>query len=110
MIEQAYEKLKAVPILPMNGNKLMVLDLDSLPVKPIPMKEIFLKWALMANESRMMKGEEPIFPYKLVKACPLWKLISAPIKTLVPTQEGLFNKPGIKTVSQQAKIKSINKS
>lgn len=108
-IERAYESLKAIPMLPITGQKLLVLDLNSLPSKPIPFKEVFLKWALAANEGRLLVGDDPIFPYELVKRCPLWKAIPAPIRTLDLTQERLFNKPAFKTIGNQPKIKTINR-
>lgn len=109
-IERAYEQLKGVPILPLAGVKLLILDLDSLPTKPLPLKELFLRWALTANEGRMLAGEDPIFPYSLVKSCPLWKIIPMPIKTMTATQEGMFNKPAVKTASAQPKYSSINRA
>jgi hypothetical protein len=109
-IERAYETLKGIPMLPIAGDKLLVLDLDSLPTKPLPFKEVFLRWALTANEGRMLNGDDPIFPYALVKTCPLWKVIPMPIKTLKLTKEGLFNKPSIKTASAQPKVSSINRA
>jgi hypothetical protein len=100
-IERAYEKLKGIPLLPIAGDKMLVLDLDSLPTKPIPFKEVFLRWAIAANEGRLLNREDPIFPYELVKRCPLWRTISMPIKTFKMTKEGLFNKPKLGPSKQQ---------
>jgi hypothetical protein len=110
-IERAYEKLKAVPVIPIAGTKLLVLDLNSLPRKPIPFKEIFLRWAIAANEGRLLIGDDPIFPLALVKRCPLWKAIKMPLKALDLTQERLFNKPTLKVmvIGAAQKIGSLNK-
>lgn len=109
-LERAYEELKGIPLLPIEGNKLMVLDLNALPTKPLPFKEIFLRWALSVQEGRILFGDDPIFPYELVKRCPIWKLVSIPIRTLKLTQEGMFNKPSVTTVGKQPKVGSINKA
>jgi hypothetical protein len=93
LIAKAYETMRAVPILPITGKALIVLDLDSLPLKPFPFKEVFLRWALRLNEGRLLAGEEPIFPFELVRACPLWKAIPMPIKRLDMTKESMFNRP-----------------
>jgi len=111
-IERAYDELKVLAMLPVNGMKLMVLDLDSLPTKPFPFKEVFIRWALTVQESRILFGEDPIFPYELVKRCPLWRITPMPIKTLKLTKEGLFNKPKtpVIKIGQQQPFSSINKA
>ena len=109
LIVKAYESLSGLAMLPIEGRDLLVLDLDALPLKPLPFKEVFLKWALRLNEGRMLQGEEPIFPFELVKACPLWRVIPMPIRRMGMTQEGMFGKPTIKTASKSLRPGSINK-
>jgi hypothetical protein len=109
LVAKAYDSLRGIAVLPIEGKDLLVLDLNSLPTKPIPFKEVFLRWALRLNEGRMLAGEDPIFPFELVKACPLWKTVRMPLRRLDMTQEGMFNKPLIKGVSKAPKLGSINK-
>ena len=107
-IERAYDELKALPMLPVTGQKLLVIDFNSLPTSPIPFKEVLIRWLLTVNEGRLLAGEEPFFPYELVKRCPLWRLLAMPIRTLDLTQERLFNKPSFKGINDQPQSKIIN--
>lgn len=95
LLVEAYGRHKAQLILPIEGDSL-ALDLNKLPLKPFPFKEVFLKWALQANEPRLRKGQEPIFPMTLVKMCPLWKLVPAPIIRLDLNKDSLLKLTGKK--------------
>lgn len=111
MLAKAYDSCKGVVMLPIQGRALSILDLSSLPTDPIPFKEVFLRWAMQANEPRIRAGEEPVFPYELVRACPLWRFVPMPIRAVRPTQEGMFNKLAPKgKLEKPTSIGSINKS
>jgi hypothetical protein len=111
LLEAAYERYRAIPLLPLTTNmQVLVLDLDNLPVKPIPFKEVFLRWMMQANEGRMINGEEPIMTYELARMCPIWKVISMPVKSLAMTRDKVMKPPKIQTARQQARPGSINKA
>jgi hypothetical protein len=111
LLEAAYERYRAIPLLPLSTNmQMLVLDLDNLPVKPIPFKEVFLRWMMQANESRMINGDEPLMTYELARMCPIWKLIKMPIKSLAMTRDKVMKPPKIQTVRQQSQPGSINKA
>lgn len=110
LLEEAYSKYRAVGLLPLVTNmQMLVLDLDNLPTKPLPFKEVFLRWMLQANESRMINNEEPIMSYELARMCPIWKLIKMPVKSLRMTREKVMKPPKVLTVRQQQRPKGINK-
>lgn len=92
-LQQAYEQLRALPVLTLSNNAVLMLDLNALPQEPFNFKEVFLRWALQANEANIQRGREPIFPYELIKQCPLWKLVAAPWVSVKLTKEGLLNRP-----------------
>lgn len=95
LLAAAYAKHKLQLILPIYGaGATLALDLNALPTKPFNFKEVFLKWALQANESRLAAGKEPVFPMGLIQACPLWKLVPAPFVSLDLTKEGLLKQTG----------------
>jgi hypothetical protein len=93
LLEQAYSQYRTLLLLPILGSSLG-LDLSALPKQPFSFKEVFLKWALQANEARIKSGLEPIFTMKLVMACPLWKLVRAPIITIKLTKDSLLKQVG----------------
>lgn len=107
VLAEAYSKHKSQLLIPVVGMTGLALDLNSLPTKPFSFKEVFLKWAMQANESRIAMGREPLFTLGLVKACPLWKLVPPPFITLGMDKETLLkqtgrNKPVIGTPMQGA--------
>lgn len=110
LLEAAYSKYRGVALLPLvTSIRILVLDLDNLPTKPIPFKEVFLRWMLQANESRMINDEEPIMSYELARMCPIWKLIKMPVKSLQMTRDKVMKPPKVITVRQQARPKGINR-
>lgn len=110
LLEAAYNKYRGVALLPLaTSMRILVLDLDNLPTKPIPFKEVFLRWILQANETRMINDEEPIISYELARMCPIWKLIRMPVKSLQMTREKVMKPPKVITVRQQARPKGINR-
>lgn len=109
LLEDAYQRLRGLPMIPLKTNmQLLVIDLDNLPTKPLPFKEVFIKWMLQANESRLINGEEPILSYELAKMCPLWKLIRMPIRSLTMSREKMIKPPKLQTVSKQQRPRGIN--
>lgn len=109
LLQEAYELYRGLPILPLKTSmQLLVIDLDNLPVKPIPFKEVFIRWMLQANESRMINGEEPFMSYELAKMCPIWKLIKMPVRSVTMSRDRIMQAPKLKTVRQQAQPKGIN--
>lgn len=109
LLEAAYATYRGIALLPLIANtRVLVLDLDNLPTKPIPFKEVFLRWMLQANEGRMINDEEPIMAYELARMCPIWKLIKMPVKSLQMTREKVMKPPKVLTVRQQARPKGIN--
>ena len=110
LLEMAYDAFKGVAMLPLaTGMQLLVLDLNNLPTKPIPFKEVFIRWMMQANESRIMNGEEPILTYDLAKRCPIWKLIKMPVKSMTMSRDKIMKAPKIQTVRKQNTPKNINK-
>lgn len=110
LLEEAYSKYRGIALLPLvTSIRVLVLDLDNLPTKPIPFKEVFLRWMLQANESRMINDEEPIMSYELARMCPIWKLIKMPVKSLQMTRDKVMKPPKVITVRQQARPKGINR-
>lgn len=94
------------------GSRGLILDLDSLPTHPVPIKELFIRWLLKVNQSRIEVGEKPLVTYELAMQCPLWKVIDPPFISTKLTKEKMFNKPRptIKTIGSKPPIGSINKS
>jgi hypothetical protein len=93
LLEQAYSQYRTLLLLPMLGSA-MGLDLSALPKEPFSFKEVFLKWALQANQPRIEQGQAPIFTLKLVLACPLWKLVKAPLISMKLTKDSLLQQVG----------------
>ena len=94
IISAAYAQHKLQLILPIYGTNGVALDLNALPVKPFSFKEVFLRWALQANEGRLKAGMQPLFTMGLVKVCPLWKLVPAPFISLKLDKESLLKQAG----------------
>lgn len=110
LLEDAYSLYRGIALLPLVTNmRILVLDLDNLPSKPIPFKEVFLRWMLQANENRMINDEEPIMSYELARMCPIWKLIKMPVKSLQMTRDKVLKPPKVITARQQARPKGINR-
>jgi hypothetical protein len=106
LLTMAYGLYRGIALLPLAaGKNVLVLDLDNLPSKPIPCKEIFIRWWLQVNEPRILKGEDPVITYSIAKMCPIWKLIPMPIRPIGVSK--LHKLPSIKTISQQIKPTGI---
>jgi hypothetical protein len=93
-----YSKYESLVSLPISDTKMLGIDLSLLPNKPLPFKEVLIKWLLMANEPRLLANEEPLFPMALVKQCPIWKLVRMPVVTI-----------DLKNQVEENKSKTINK-
>lgn len=109
-ITNSYMSLKGI-LIPSMKNQLsksgLFLDLDSLPIKPYPFKELFIRWLISINKQRIQSGEQVIINMKIIMLCPLWKIIKCPIKKIELTKENMFNKP---IPTSKTKIQgSINK-
>jgi hypothetical protein len=111
-------------LLPSLTNQLskegVFLDLDSLPLKPIPFKELFIRWLILINKDRIERNEGIFISRGIVLNCPLWRAIKCPMKSIKLTKESMFNKPNrptgtigtvgtIKTIGTTKTIGSINK-
>ena len=119
-ISKIYESYRMI-ILPTLDKQMSVkglyLDLDSLPLKPLPFKEYFIRWLIAVNKQRLEKGLEIVITYDLVMKCPIWQLVKCPIKSVKLTKEGMFNKPSstkgttgtFGTIGTIGTIGSINK-
>lgn len=94
ILEAAYAKHKLQLIIPVYGMNGLALDLNALPTRPFSFKEVFIRWALQANEQRIASGKEPLFTMGLVQACPLWKLIPPPFKSMRLDKESLLKQTG----------------
>jgi hypothetical protein len=109
LLQMAYEQYRALALLPLKTSmQLLVIDLNNLPTKPIPFKEVFIRWMLQANESRMINNEEPIMSYELAKMCPIWKIIKMPVRSVTMSRDKIMQAPKLKIVRQQAQPKGIN--
>lgn len=111
LVEKYYADMKAIFVKAVMEPtpKGLFLNLDALPMKPYDFKEIFIKWLVSINLSRIRRGEDPVCELAVILKCPIWKIIPPPLKRIDLTKQGLFNKPGQKTVSQKATPRGINK-
>ena len=114
-ITEQYASYKAI-LLPSMTKQLstagLILDLDSLPTRPYPFKQLFIKWLISINKDRLEKGL-PIFVNQvIVRTCPLWNIIKCPLKKITLTKEGVFNKPTktVQTIGSKPTTRSINTS
>lgn len=112
-VTEIYKSYKAI-LIPSMKKQLsisgLMIDLDSLPVKPYPFKELFIRWLIVLNKDRIDKNLPVVITLSIVKMCPLWSIVKCPLKKIKLTKEGLFqttkNNPTIGTVST---LGSINK-
>jgi len=88
----------------------LILDLDTLPSKPYPFKELFIRWLISVNKPRLMKNEPIIITQSIIIKCPIWKIVKCPLKRITLTKEGTFNKPTVAVTSfgPNGTIGSIN--
>ena len=93
------------------SDKGLILDLDSLPTTPVPFKELFIKWLISVNRTRIERGDGVIVTKEIVLACPLWRMVKCPLRSLKLTREGLFGKPKTtaKTIGSKGPVGSINR-
>ena len=116
-ITELYKSYKGI-LIPSMKNQLstsgLFLDLDSLPLKPYPFKELFIRWLIFINKDRI-KYNQPIFiNAAIIHTCPLWRIVKCPIKKITLTKEGLFGKPtspvgSIGTIGTNKTIGTFNK-
>lgn len=113
-ITEEYKSYKAI-LLPSMTKQLsisgLILDLDSLPLKPVPFKELFIRWLILINKDRLAKGLPVFISQQIVRTCPLWNIVKCPLKKINLTKEGMFNKPtrSIQTIGSKGTMGSINK-
>jgi len=113
-ITEIYDSYKAI-LLPDVNNQLsttgLLLDLNSLPINPVPFKELFIKWLILINRDRLAKGQSILINEIIVKSCPLWKLIRCPLKKITLTKVGMFNKPkaSVSSIGSKKSLGSFNK-
>jgi hypothetical protein len=112
-ITQSYMSYKAI-LLPSMTKQLgisgLILDLDSLPIRPIPFKELFIRWLISINKDRLKQGLPIFINQQIVRMCPLWGMIKCPLKKIELTKEGMFNKPTktFKTIGSRPPARTIN--
>lgn len=116
-ITEMYKSYKAI-LIPSVTKQLsssgLILDLDSLPLKPIPFKELFIRWLISINKDRISRGQDIFITKGIILTCPLWRAIKCPIKSIKLTQEGMFNRPkqtvgSIGTIGSHGPVGSINR-
>jgi hypothetical protein len=112
-MEEAYKNYSGLVVGSLTekaGQRGLILDLDSLPSKPLPFKEIFIRWLLKVNQPRIIAGEKPIITYELAMQCPLWKAIPPPFISVKLTKEAMFKKPKptIRSIGSKPSMGSIN--
>jgi hypothetical protein len=117
LVEHYYNDLKGVlvqDIMQPNARG-MILDLNSLPTDPINIKEAVIRWLISVNLTRLNGGDEPIVTLDLLLKCPVWKVISPPLKYVTLTKDGMFQgamnkpKPGVIQPTSRPMPGSINK-
>ena len=95
-ITELYKSYKGI-LIPSVSSQLstqgFILDLDSLPIAPIPFKEFFIRWLVSVNKDRIENNQPIIITTGIVLACPIWKAIKCPLKRITLTKESMFNKP-----------------
>lgn len=111
LVDHYYNSLKGLFIhnLSLPNKSGLVLDLDSLPAKPPGLKQAVIRWLISVNLTRIKNGEEPIITIEVVLKCPVWKIVSPPIRRIKLTKEDLLNSPAPKTINKKSKMGSINK-
>jgi len=110
LLEEAYQKYRGLAMLPLTTSmQVLILDLDNLPTKPLPFKEVFIRWLLQVNEGRLINEEEPLLTYNIAKMCPIWKIIKMPVKSAGMNKQGLIKPPKLVTKAKQTTPKAINK-
>ena len=114
-ITENYKSYKAILIPSMNKQLSvsgLILDLDSLPIRPIPFKELFIRWLIAINKDRLARGLPVFINQTVVRTCPLWNLIKCPLKKIKLTKEGMFNKPTktVQTIGSRPPTRAINRS
>jgi len=89
----------------------LFLDLNSLPTKPYPFKELFIRWLISINKQRISRNEHIIINKAIVLMCPLWRIVKCPLSKIQLTKEGMFNKPkvNIGTIGTKSTVGTINK-
>ena len=113
-ITEIYKSYRGI-LLPSMSSQLstqgLILDLDSLPLKPLPFKELFIRWVISVNKKRISKKESILITKEIVLQCPLWKIVKCPLKKMNLTKEGMFNKPkkSVGTFGTVPTFGSINK-
>lgn len=89
------------------GREGIMMDLDSLPTEPYPLKKVFLMWLMAVNKDRFKRLLPPIITYELVMQCPLWKFMAPPFRRVPMTKDALL---GLKSINQKPSGGRINKS
>jgi hypothetical protein len=89
----------------------LFLDLNSLPTKPYPFKELFIRWLISINKQRISRNEPIIVNKAIVLMCPLWRIVKCPLIKMELTKDGMFNKPKVVTgtIGTKSSVGTINK-
>jgi hypothetical protein len=112
-ITDAYLDYKAI-LVPSISKQLStvgwILDLNSLPTKPFPFKELFIRWLISVNKLRIEKQQPIIITISIIKMCPIWNIVKCPLKKIKLTKEEMFNKPksSVSTIGTKSSTRSIN--
>jgi len=112
-ITKQYTSYKAI-LIPSMTKQLsisgLILDLDSLPTRPFPFKELFIRWLISINKERISQGLPVFVNQAIIRMCPLWNVIKCPLKKIKLTKEGMFNKPAksVQTIGSKGPARSIN--
>lgn len=114
-VTESYMSYEAILIPSMKkqlGISGLYLDLDSLPIRPIPFKELFIRWLIVLNRDRLKDGLPVFINQQVVRACPLWNIIKCPMKKIKLTKEGMFNKPTktVRTIGSRPPTRAINRT
>lgn len=116
-ITEVYKSYKAI-LIPSMSKQLstvgVILDLDSLPTKPYPFKELFIRWLISINKERLANNQQVIINRAIILACPLWRIVKCPLRKMTLTKEGMFNRPtsskgSIGSIGSVGPIGSINR-
>lgn len=98
-----------VPSINKSLTSFLLIDLQQLPTSPVNFAEILIRWIIAVNRKRIENDEQIIITFELIKRCPIWKIISMPVKSIKASPES-FNKTKSPIPSRKTnKIGSINK-
>ena len=98
-----------MPAVNRSLNSILLINLQQLPQTPVNFAEILIRWIIFVNRKRIENGDEILITFEIIKMCPIWKVISMPVKNVKLTPESLNKSRGPTPSRKTVKLGSINK-